>query len=57
MQSRTELNTLLHRRFKDAQTISELRERLRDIEEELHQVFADELAQFVAPEEEHKKVS
>ncbi|WP_169307013.1 hypothetical protein [Ferrimonas sediminicola] len=57
MQSRTQLNALLHKRFKDAQSISDLRERLRDVEEELHQVFADELAQFITPEEEQKRVS
>ncbi|SDJ67441.1 MULTISPECIES: hypothetical protein [Ferrimonas] len=55
--SKSNLNTLLHSRFKDAQNIAELRERLRDIEEELHLVFADELAQFVSHNDEHQKVS
>ncbi|WP_169308277.1 hypothetical protein [Ferrimonas aestuarii] len=42
----TQLSDLLHDHFRNANSIPELRERLRDIEEELHQVFADELAQF-----------
>lgn len=42
----TQLSDLLHDHFRNANSIPELRERLRDIEEELHQVFADELSQF-----------
>ncbi|WP_028117415.1 hypothetical protein [Ferrimonas senticii] len=45
-QPNNELQSLLQQRFKDAKSIAELRERLRDIEEELHAAFADELSGF-----------
>ena len=44
----TQLAQLLHEQFKNAEDIAELRERLRDVEEELHAVFANELSRFVS---------
>ncbi|MBY5991256.1 hypothetical protein [Ferrimonas balearica] len=41
------LERLLHERFEGAESIAELRERLRDVEEELHSVFANELSRFI----------
>ncbi len=41
------LERLLHQRFEGAESIADLRERLRDVEEELHSVFANELSRFV----------
>ncbi|GAA5188303.1 hypothetical protein [Ferrimonas gelatinilytica] len=52
----SELASLLHKHFNDADSIAELRERLRDAEEELHAVFADELSRHVKEEElSHRK--
>ncbi|GAA4878884.1 hypothetical protein [Ferrimonas pelagia] len=47
----SKLASLLHQQFEDAESIAELRERLRDVEEELHSVFADELSRFVTDSE------
>ncbi len=47
----SELASLLHKHFNDADSIAELRERLRDAEEELHAVFADELSRHVRDDE------
>ncbi|SHI19075.1 hypothetical protein [Ferrimonas marina] len=47
----SQLVALLHERFENAESIAELRECLRDVEEELHAVFADELSRFVSQEQ------
>ncbi|QIZ76122.1 hypothetical protein [Ferrimonas lipolytica] len=44
------LESLLKTRFEDAKSIAELRERLRDIEEEIHLVFAEQLSIFADKE-------
>ncbi|WP_298444376.1 hypothetical protein [uncultured Ferrimonas sp.] len=44
------LESLLQDRFKGAKSIADLRERLRDIEEELHGVFAEQLSSFADKE-------
>ncbi|MFI3245502.1 MAG: hypothetical protein R3Y10_03295 [Ferrimonas sp.] len=47
------LETLLRQRFREAESIAELREQLRDIEELLHAVFAEKLERFVQNEPNH----
>ncbi|MBY5920723.1 hypothetical protein [Ferrimonas balearica] len=49
------LERLLHRRFEGAESIADLRERLRDVEEELHSVFANELSRFVESSDNDEK--
>ncbi|MBY5979479.1 hypothetical protein [Ferrimonas balearica] len=44
---------LLQERFEGAESIADLRERLRDVEEELHSVFASELSRFVGPADDN----